>query len=271
MASSLRRYVLLYFALMSLNMRASWQFPGQMLMRVVLTIVIESLQLLLLWVVLNHFGSVGGWTFWEIALLLTLKDLAVIAYQQLFWTGGLDTAVIHGEVDKFLVRPLDPMIHFLADHEQSPARIPQSLFAIALLVIASIQIPIDWNLLKVSGLAIGFGGGILIYTGVQLIGASVAFWTKREDTLTVLLPYMTDTFTQYPLHIYGGAIHAALTFVIPFAFINFIPVALVIDKESDLLFSPSMVFTAPVIGIALMLLGRHVWNRGLRVYESAGT
>ena len=91
MANSLRRYVALYFALMSLNMRASWQFPGQMLMRVVLTIAIESLQLLLLWVVLNHFGSVGGWTFWEVVLLLTLKDLAVIAYQQLFWTGGLDT------------------------------------------------------------------------------------------------------------------------------------------------------------------------------------
>ena len=99
----------------------------------------------------------------------------------------------------------------------------------------------------------------------------MAFWTKREDTLTVLLPYMTDTFTQYPLHIYGGVIHAALTFVIPFAFINFIPVAFVIDKESDLLFSPNLVFAAPIIGFALMLFGRYVWNRGLRVYESAGT
>ena len=83
------RYVRLYLALMALNVRASWQFPGQMLIRVFLTLALESLQLVVLWVVLDHFGSVGGWTFWEIAVLLALKELAFVIYHQLFWTGAV--------------------------------------------------------------------------------------------------------------------------------------------------------------------------------------
>lgn len=256
---------------MALNFRASWQFPGQMLIRVFLTLVLEGLQLVVLWVVLDHFGSVGGWTFWEIAVLLALKELAFIAYQQIFWTGGLDTAVIHGELDKFLIRPMDPMVHFLADHEQSPAQIPQAVFSIALIVVASLSVPIEWTPLKLIGLSIGFVGGVLIYTGIQLIGSSLAFWTKREDTLTVLIPWMTDTYTRYPLHIYGGVIHAALTFVVPFAFISFIPAAFILDRGANLFFSPLIVFSAPVVGVLFMLAGRRLWRRGLRVYESAGT
>ena len=264
------RYVRLYLALMALNIRASWQFPGQMLIRVFLTLILESLQLVVLWVVLDHFGSVGGWTFWEIAVLLALKEIAFVIYHQLFWTGGLDTAVIHGDLDKFLIRPLDPLVHFLADHEQWPGRVAQAAFSIALLVVASFSIPIEWTLLKFIGLGIGFGGGVLIYTGIQLLGSSIAFWTKREDTLTVLIPWMTDTYTRYPLHIYGGVVHAALTFVIPFAFINFIPAAFVLDRGGNLFFSPLIVFSAPVIGVLVMLAGAQVWRQGLRIYESAG-
>ena len=266
-----RRYVRLYLALMALNLRASWQFPGQTMLRMGMTIILEGLQLLVLWVVLDRFGSVGGWTFWEVALLLALKDLAHTVYFQLFWTGGLDTAVIHGELDKLLVRPMHPLIHFLADHEQSPARFPMVLFGVALITLASTQIQIEWTLLKLAGLTIGFASGVLIFTGIQLLGSSLAFWTKREDTLTVFLPWVTDTFTQYPLHIYGTVVLAVLTFALPFAFMNFIPVAFVIDRGGDLLFTPYLVFAAPAVALLLLGLGHLVWNRGLRVYESAGT
>lgn len=265
------RYLRLYLALMALNLRASWQFPGQLVLRFTLTIVLEALQLLVLWVVLDHFGSVGGWTFWEVTLLLALKDLAFMTYAQLFWTGGLDTAVIHGELDRFLIRPMNPLVHFLADHEQSPARLLLMAFSIGLMVAASLQIPIAWTALKFLGIGAGFIGGVMIFTGIQLLGSSLAFWTKREDTLTVFIPWATDTFTQYPLHIYGGVVLATLTFVLPFAFVNFIPVAFVIDRGSDLLFNPALVFAAPLIGAVLLALGGLAWFRGLRVYESSGT
>ena len=265
------RHLRLYLALMSMNLRVGWQFPGQTIFRVGLTALFEGLQLVILWVVLDHFGSVGGWTFWEVVILLALRDLAHVVYSQLFWTGGLDTAVIRGELDKLLIRPVNPLVHFLADHEQSLARLPSALFAIALIVIASWQIPIEWTWLKVLGFAIGFGGGVLIWTGIQLLGSCLAFWTKREDTLTVFIPWAADTFTQYPLHIYGPVVLATLTFVIPFAFINFVPVAFVIDRGGDLLFNPLFVFISPAIGVFFLGLGGVAWYRGLRVYESAGT
>ena len=268
---TIRRYPRLYLALMMLNLRASWQFPGQMMLRVAVSIVLEGLQLLVLWVVLDRFGSVGGWTFWEVTLLLVLKDLSHTVYYLFFWTGGLDTAVIHGDLDKLLVRPINPLLHFLADHEQSPERIPSALFSVVLITLASMQIPIEWTVLKLLGLTLGFVGGVLIYTGIQLLGSSLAFWTKREDTLTVFLPWVTNTFTQYPLHIYGTVVLAVLTFALPFAFMNFIPVAFVIDRGGDLLFTPYLVFAAPVIGLLLLGIGRVVWNRGLCIYESAGT
>ena len=265
------RHLRLYVALMHLNLRAGWQFPGQMLIQLVLTLVFDVITLGVLWVVLDHFGSVGGWTFWEVALLYGLKDLAQIVYASLFWTGGLDTLVIRGELDRYLVRPLNPLFHFLADHEQSAHRIPVAMTSIALIVLSSTQVPIQWTLAKVLGLTLGFSGGVLIYTGVQLLGGSIAFWTKREDTLTVLLPWTANTFLQFPLHIYGIGVMAVLTFVIPFAFINFVPVAFVIDRGSDLLFPSWIVFGTPLFGVALILIGHWVWQRGLHAYESAGT
>jgi len=267
----MRRHCQLYVALMAMNLRVDWQFPGQTILRVVLNAIFEVLQLVVLWVVLDHFGSVGGWIFWEVVLLVALRDLTHIAYRQFFWTGGLDTAVIRGELDKFLIRPVNPLIHFLADHEQSLAGIPAAVFAVVMILIASWQIPIDWTLLKILGFATGFTGGVLIWTGIQLMGSCLAFWTKREDTLTVFIPWTAEMFTQYPLHIYGTVVLAALTFAIPFAFINFIPVAFVIDRGGDLLFNPLFVFAAPAVGAVLLALGRMVWHRGLCIYESAGT
>ena len=145
------------------------------------------------------------------------------------------------------------------------------ILAVGLMVVASLQIPIYWTPLKLSGLIVGFLGGVMIWTGIQLLGSSLAFWTKREDSLTVLIPWASETFTQYPLHIYGTAVLAVLTFVLPFAFMNFVPVAFIIDRGDDLLFTPLLVFAAPAIGAVLLAAGTLAWFRGLRRYESAGT
>lgn len=92
----------------------------------------------------------------------------------------------------------------------------------------------------------------------------------RSTTIVDITIYAVRNFINYPISIYAKSVQFALTFLIPYAFVNYFPSTVLLGKEASFGI-PALAFGTPVLGIVLFLLSIHVFYFGVRRYESTGT
>lgn len=170
-----------------------------------------------------------------------------------------------GEFDKYLTRPIDPLHHVLLEGFEVDA-LGELLTGIVLICIAAQRLALTFTPLKVAGGLLAVIFGTLIYTGIKIIFASIALWTKQSGSLLHMV-YMTSDFAKYPVTIYNLLVKTVVTYVIPFAFTAFYPAAWLLTGAQTLFSLGGTI----IAGTSLIVLGRLIWNRGLSAYESAGS
>ncbi len=169
-----------------------------------------------------------------------------------------------GQFDRYLLRPIPPLFHLIAELLQTDA-IGELIVGIGLVVYASVKLAIRFTLLDWVFLVVAIAAGSVIYFSVKLVTASIAFWTKRSQPVVHIL-YTFSDFAKYPISIYSKAIRILITYIVPFAFTAFIPAAYLVTRQNFAFALVGMVTAAAV----LLTAGLFVWNRGLKVYESSG-
>ena len=268
----MRRYARLYGDYLRLGFRAGWQeYPGQIALEVGVTVALDLAHLGLLWSVLQRFGGVAGWTFWEVAVLHAIRTIVWWGYVILAQTGWIEDFIVHGDLDRFLIRPVPVLLQALADRRQNGTRMPRLLYNVGLLFFAAAQAGVAWTPLKLAALVVLLASGVAVRTGVSLALTSVSFWTKRFSHPYELVSAVENKFLDYPLKIFGPGVQLALTVGLPLAFVNYVPASFVLDRTDELLFSPALVLMAPVAAALTLAAAVTVWRGGLRAYESTGT
>ena len=106
----------------------------------------------------------------------------------------------------------------------------------------------------------------------MLVASSVmSFFTVNENPVLDFLLFNVKGFTNYPITIYPKAIQILLTFILPFAFINFYPASLLLGKAVPEGFPAVLPYLTPVVGIICFTLSVLLWNWGLKHYKSTGS
>lgn len=170
-----------------------------------------------------------------------------------------------GQFDRYLLRPIPPLFHLIAEIFQTDA-IGELLVGVTLMIYASAKLQLrfgalDWALLVISIIA-----GTVIYFSVKLATASIALWTKRSQPI-VFAVYTISDFAKYPIGIYPKWIRILISYIVPFAFTAFIPASYFLTQKA------ALYCVGGTVGIAAALLavGMFVWKKGLRAYESSGS
>ncbi len=115
-------------------------------------------------------------------------------------------------------------------------------------------------------------GGALIDLGISLTVATLSFWFVRVDTLRWAAMSLEQDFTRYPISIYGRALRLVLAFVLPFAFMNYFPATVLLQKqEIGLGLNPLVGVLTPAIGLAWFGVSYAFWRVGLRHYQGTGS
>ncbi len=266
------RYARLYAAYIRLGFRTGWQeYPGQIVLEVAVTIALDLANLGLLWFVLQRFGGVGGWTFWDVVVLHAIRTIVWWGYVILAQTGWVEDFIVHGDLDRFLIRPLPVLLQVLADRRQNGTRLPRLLYNTGLLFVGAAQAGVHWTPITLAVLIVLLASGIAVRMGISLALTSISFWTKRFSHPYELVSAVENKFLDYPLKIFGPAVQLGLTVALPLAFVNYIPASYVLGRTSELLFTPYLYLGGPLVGVASIAIAVGVWRRGLRAYESAGT
>lgn len=215
----------------------------------------------------QRFGRLGVWSAPEVMLLFSLTHLS-FAISQMFARGfdAFSSVVSQGEFDRVLVRPRGTVQQVLGARFEF-SRIGRLVLALIVLVIALSALPVEWTLLKIVTLILMVSGGVAVFSGLFMIGASLCFWTIQGIELVNIFTDGGKELAQYPLDIYVKEFTRFFTWVVPFGLVNYLPLGYILDRPGGLPVQGLL----PLLALLFLIPCRLIWQLGVRQYQSAGS
>jgi ABC-2 type transport system permease protein len=261
----------LYFKYIGLNIRGQLQYRASFVMMTVGNLLVTIVDFIGIWVLFSRFGTLKGWSLWEIGLFYGIISLG-FAIAEAFGR-GFDTfalQVISGEFDRLLLRPRTTTLQVLA-HDFQLLRAGRLTQGLVILIWASLHLGIKWTFFKVVLLLLSISGGVMIFTGLMVIQATMCFWSTQSLEIVNSFTYGGVETAQWPLSIYNRWFVKIFIFIIPLACVNYFPAIAILGKN-DVLGSPVWFqWTSPVMGLLFLLVSIRIWEFGVRHYRSTGS
>jgi ABC-2 type transport system permease protein len=251
------------------GVRSALEYRANFVIMTLMGLVRQGVGIALMWVILARFETIAGWTIGEVAFLygLRLTMLALCGLAGDIW--ALQYIVRQGEFDRFLVRPVRPLIQLLT------RSVPISAFGdlvggVALIAAAMRLIDVTWTPRAIVYLLLAIAGGALIQLALRLLLASFSFRALSVNGVMAIVDDLFNTFGTYPLSIFNFTLQFLLTFGIPVAFMAYFPAVVLFGRTSDLQVHPLFAYGAPLAGVFWMGIALWVFEHEMRHYQSAG-
>jgi ABC-2 type transport system permease protein len=253
-----------------INFLTALEYRANFIVWFCFTFVYHAAAIAALWIVLREFPQMNGWRFPEMAFLYSLWMLAHALNNTLFLTvGDVPEHVREGEIDRLLVRPLNALFQVITTPQQIfPDELVLAIVMFGLATSWASPIIDFWFVVFVPLVVIG---GALIDFSMNLLIATCAFWFVKVDALRWIAFQLEQEFTRYPISIYSKGVRLVLTFLLPYAFMNYFPATFFLDKSEDALhLSPQVGLLTPLVGLACFAIAYAFWRVGLDRYEGVG-
>jgi ABC-2 type transport system permease protein len=262
----MRRYLRLYGAFLQQQFKTMLEYRVNFIIGASSTIVMQAAGLLAIWVVMRQIPSLNGWTYYEVLLIygmITLTKSINHMFADNLWTVGR-SYIRTGGFDRFLVRPIDPLLHLLADRFCYDG-VGNFLVGATLVAISTSALDIVWTPLNIAYLIIAVISGGIIFIALNLLTCVSAFWIMDSVPVTRAV-FETHEFAKYPLPIYGKAIGTLMTWLIPYGFASFYPASYLLGRDPG-----TLAWLAPLVATVALLVAYRFWRFGLRHYMSTGS
>ncbi|MER5734624.1 ABC transporter permease [Streptomyces sp. NPDC002262] len=227
-------------------------------------------------VILLMFGQVqglGGFSFAEVAFLygttgtaFGIADLALGSLQR------MGRRIRDGSLDVFLLRPAPLLAQVAADTFalRRLGRVLQGLMVLVWsLVLLRDEVAWTWGkTLMVPGMV---GCGAVIFMAVMVLGASALFWLQDAAEVTNSFTYGGNTLLQYPPTVFAQDLVKGVVFVVPLAFVNWLPALYVLGRPAPAGVPSWAAFASPPVALVCCAVAGLAWRAGVRSYRSTGS
>ncbi|MGA4841673.1 ABC transporter permease [Streptomyces sp. G45] len=219
----------------------------------------------------SQVDALGGYGFGEVAFLYGVAatafgtaDLAVGSMDR------LGRRVRDGTLDTLLVRPAPVLAQVAADRFalRRLGRITQGGLVLGYGFAA---VDIDWTPLKALLVPVMLVSGAAIFVAVFVGGAAFQFVAQDASEVQNAFTYGGNTLLQYPPSVFGKDLVRGVTFVVPIAFVNWLPGLYVLGRPYPLGLPSWVAFASPLVAVAACALAGLAWRAGLRSYRSTGS
>ena len=259
------RHLRLYPIFVARRIQVLLEYRANFAIGVVSTLLMQGAGIAGVWVVLRRVGQVAGWRFEELllvyGLLVTARSIEHLFADNL-WTIGFHLR--EGTFDRFLVRPLDPLFHLLAERFNHDG--------VGTLLAGLLAVTAAWSGLAIPGTAANLAcaavavlSGGVIFVALNLVTATTAFFIVESLPVTRAVHDLNE-FAKYPLSLYGRKVRALFTWVVPFGLASFYPASFILGRDPGL-----VAWAAPAVAAALSFLAYRFWRFGLAHHASTGS
>jgi ABC-2 type transport system permease protein len=260
----LRHIASSYLRQIAAQIRAVTEYPADFWTMAVTGLLNLAVQIGFIGVVFATVQSLGGWGFHAMLMLTGFMVLAD-AVTEVGWEGiwSLGHRIVTGDIDYRITRPMPVMMQVGAS--------AIGMQASTKVVVGAAMVGVGWSGAGVSAAmapaAVAlFACAVVVQLTVVTCLCCVAFWMKGPSVpIAFLGSTVQEEATRFPLQIYPRVVRAALTWVLPFAFVNFVPVS-ILTGELPLWW----LALPPLMAAALIAVTTVVARAGLARYESAG-
>ncbi|MGC4980963.1 ABC transporter permease [Streptomyces sp. DT193] len=219
----------------------------------------------------SRVDRLGGYSLPEVALLYGVSGVAFgFADLALGSMDRLGRRVRDGTLDTLLVRPVPVLAQVAADRFalRRLGRITQGLLVLG---YALAVLDIHWTPLKVLMMPMMLLGGAAIFSAVFVAGGAFQFLAQDASEVQNSFTYGGNTLLQYPPTIFAKDMLRGVTFVLPLAFVNWLPALYVLGRPYPLDLPAWVAFASPVVAALCCALAGIAWRAGLRAYRSTGS
>ncbi|MFJ6851363.1 ABC transporter permease [Streptomyces sp. NPDC091271] len=269
--SRLAEGVRAYGLIVAMWLRSTMAYRASFVMTTVGNFVSTAFDFVTIMLMFAHVDVLGGFTLPEVALLygtsataFGLSDLVLGSMDR------LGRRVRDGTLDTLLVRPVPVLAQVAADRFalRRLGRITQGLLVLG---YALLTLDIDWSPLKVVMLPLMVLSGAAIFGAVFVVGAAFQFYAQDASEVQNAFTYGGTTMLQYPPTVFAKDLVRGVTFVVPLAFVSWLPALYVLGRDYPLDLPQWVAFLPPVVAAGCWVLAGLAWRVGLRSYRSTGS
>ena len=225
-------------------------------------------QIVFIEVVFSYVGSIGGWSKWEVVLLIGTHQLIGQLFQAFFYMNlaNLPELVRTGRMDFMLLLPVDTQ--FVVSLKQfGMDNVVNALVGAGFVIFSLWKLAVVPTAAQFLLYAVAVCCGILIHYGIMLTFSASSFWMVRSQGL-IYGYYSLFNIGRYPDTIYRGAFKLVFSWLVPVIIVANIPARLLIHAAEN-----PWPIMFQLIAATLFIIGatRLMWNSALRHYSSASS
>ncbi|MGW6733393.1 ABC transporter permease [Streptomyces sp. NPDC055013] len=251
--------------------RSAMTYRASFVVTVVGNLLVTGLDFVAILLMFSQVDSLGGWSLPEVAFLYGLSATAFGIADLTF--GSMDVLggrMRDGSFDTLLVRPVPVLAQVAADHFalRRLGRITQGALVLGWGLLA---VDVDWTAAKVLLVPVMVVCGGVIFCALFVAGASFQFLAQDAAEVQNAFTYGGTTLLQYPPTVFGTDFVRGVTFVLPLAFVNWVPASYVLERPYPLGLPQWAAFASPLVAAVCCALAGLAWRAGLRSYRSTGS
>ncbi|WP_240980814.1 MULTISPECIES: ABC transporter permease [Streptomyces] len=266
-ADGLRAYGLI----VAMWIKSTMAYRASFVMTTVGNFAATALDFVAILLMFSRVDALGGYTLPEIAFLYGLSSVAFgLADLAIGSMDRLGRRVRDGTLDTLLVRPAPVLAQVAADRFglRRLGRVAQGALVLG---YALATLDIDWTPLKVLLMPVMLLSGAAIFCAVFVAGAAFQFVAQDASEVQNAFTYGGTTLLQYPPTVFGKELVRGVTFVLPLAFVNWLPASYILGRPYPLDLPQWVAATPPLVAVACCALAGLAWRAGLKTYRSTGS
>ncbi|MGW4021210.1 ABC transporter permease [Streptomyces sp. NPDC005009] len=251
--------------------RSGMTYRASFVFTVLGNLLVTGLDFVGILLMFSQVDSLGGWTLPEIALLYGLSVTSFgIADLLLGSMDVLGGRMRDGSFDVLLVRPVPVLAQVGADRfaVRRLGRITQGAVVLGWALAA---VDVDWSAVKVLLVPVMVVSGAAIFSAVFVAGAAFQIFAQDAAEVQNAFTYGGTTLLQYPPSVFGKDLVRGVTFMLPLAFVNWVPAAYVLERPYPIGLPGWAAFASPLVAVGCCALAGLAWRTGLRSYRSTGS
>ncbi len=241
------------------------QYPADTVIWILSMLLREASGFIGILTIASVAGGLGNWGIYEICILFSIcAIIEAIGQAFLDCVWSISTSIRKGKLDVILVRPASPFVQLLGQRVHFQAVITMVIY-IGILVYSMNRFGISGNVGTLLFLLETILCGTVINTGLYTIFNSLNFWIVNGNDVAELVLTCRE-FAKYPLSVFPMMIRTFFTYMIPFGFMGYYPVAFLTGKTGVW-----VVWAMHLAAFGVACVAGIIWRIGLKGYNSTGT
>jgi ABC-2 type transport system permease protein len=223
--------------------------------------------------VLAVFHQVPVLTGFSVADVLVMFGLSSVGFSLadlvVGQADGLGEYVRTGTLDIMLVRPLS-VLGQLVTTDLQVRRLGRVGLGVGVLAVALARAGVDWTPGRIALLILTPVCGLIIFAALWVAASSVIFFLVEGQEFVSAFTYGGSYLSHWPLSVFNLAIARFFTFVVPNAFVAYLPAVAILGRPDPTGLPSWLAWCTPLAALWTVGLAALAWRSGLRRYVGAG-